>query len=213
MIDTDVYPVAALAGGPDRMIDTALVTLVQAGRVRVARDGTLTALDQRSPDRVEAAVLKAVGGIGRTVHQVRPRARGDRRLDEVIEALVREGLLRPGWWGRPPRPSAAGRRRLRELRSSAPLSATAAVALHGRGQLADATLRAAIFDAPPPVIRTERVRGRAGRSRTSVRGSGAGFAGHTCSAGVADGGGHSGGSGSDGGAGCGGGGGCGGGSS
>jgi len=37
--DLDVYDIACLAGGAERVVDTALVALVESGRVRVHAPG------------------------------------------------------------------------------------------------------------------------------------------------------------------------------
>ena len=37
--DLDLYEIAYLAGGPERAVDTALVALVQTGRIRVHSPG------------------------------------------------------------------------------------------------------------------------------------------------------------------------------
>src|SRR3982750_4043667 len=50
----DVYEVAFLAGGPDRVVDTALVALVETGRVRVQRAGELSVVDDRPGPPAEA---------------------------------------------------------------------------------------------------------------------------------------------------------------
>ena len=58
--DLDLYDLAWLAGGPDRVVDTALVALLRSGRIRAHAPGVLAtvALARRHP--VEAAVLDAV---------------------------------------------------------------------------------------------------------------------------------------------------------
>jgi hypothetical protein len=94
----DVYDVACLVGGPDRMVDTALVALIRCGRVRVTRPGELEAagLDRRHP--VEAAVLDALGASGpRSVQTVRRRAAADPRLADVTGRLLDAGLLTRRW--------------------------------------------------------------------------------------------------------------------
>ena len=148
MIDTDVYAVAALAGGVDRMVDTALVRLVELGQIRATRDGALTAVAPQPRHEVEAALLDALVATG-SASVARRRARSDPRLGPVLTGLAQEGLLRPsdsaGRWPRLPRTTAEGRRRLRELRNGPPPSPWLAVALHGPARMADADLRSAIF--------------------------------------------------------------------
>lgn len=158
----DVYDVACLAGGLDRVVDTALVALVQSGRVRVQAPGELatTSLTRRHP--VEAAVLDAVGPAGhRSVDTVRWRVASDERLLEVSRRLRAGGLL--GTLGIPTArhsrwrfvPTYAGRHLLRELLADLPEDTVAGgthamrVALHGREGLPDQDLRTAIFEQLP----------------------------------------------------------------
>ena len=136
----DVYDVACLAGGPDRVVDTALVALVRSGRVRVTRPGELevAALDRRHP--VEAAVLDALGANGpRSAQTVCRRAADDPRLADVTARLLEAGLLTRGWSavvrGERARPAVtrAGRRALDEAgRARAEDDDVWRVALRGR---------------------------------------------------------------------------------
>lgn len=61
-----VYDTAYLAGGPDRVVDTAVAGLADIGRVRVERDGRLTWVGQLARQPVELAVSERVDkGVGR----------------------------------------------------------------------------------------------------------------------------------------------------
>ena len=163
----DVYDIACLAGGPDRVVDTALVALVQSGRVRVAAPGSLatTSLVRRHP--VEAAVLDAIGPTGtRSVDTVRWRLTADPRILDVPRHLRDAGLTGPGGPAVPPArrsrwrvvPTYAGRHLLHELRDDPPADDVAAgteavtVALHGRERMADQTLCRSIFEPPPSPV-------------------------------------------------------------
>lgn len=157
----DVYDIACLAGGPDRVVDTALIALVQSGRVRIHRPGQLAAVDLSRRHPVEAAVLDAVGTVGhRSADTIRWRVAGDERLLDVVHRLQREGLL-----GRThrlvphfsagrssPAPTAEGRRLLRELEARAPADHVAPatdavlVALGGHEHLPDQALSKEIFE-------------------------------------------------------------------
>ena len=158
----DVYDIACLAGGPDRMVDTALVALVQSGRVRVHRPGQLAtdALSRRHP--VEAAVLDAVGPTGhRSVDTIQWRLAGDERLLDVTRRLQREGLLGhthrlvPHLSGgrSSPAPTHEGRRVLRGLEAEPPVDSVATgtdamlVALGGVDRLPDPAFQTAVFAA------------------------------------------------------------------
>jgi hypothetical protein len=173
--DLDLYDIAFLAGGPDRVVDTALVALVESGRVRVQAPGELAVVDPLRAHPVEAAVMDAVGTHGhRSVDTIRWRLRDDDRLLEVGHRLRRARLL-----GRAGEvvgmlhghlgalaPTRAGRHLLRELRSRPDGSADPElmrVALDGRQQLGNPRLRSEIFDRPtttvPPTRPGHRSRG------------------------------------------------------
>ena len=155
----DVYDIAFLAGGPDRVVDTALVALVRTGRVRIHSPGHLATADISRRHPLEAAVLDAVGPIGhRSADTVRWRLLDDERLLDVGRRLRRAGLLgRTGAAVRVVRgdrralaPTRAGRRTLRELREQ-PARGDAEVlrvALGGRAAMTDEKLRAGIFERP-----------------------------------------------------------------
>ena len=161
----DVYEVACLAGGTDRVIDTALVVLVESGRVRVTAGGELATVSLVRRHPVEAAVLDAVGPAGfRSVETVRWRLASDERLLEVSRRLRDAGLLGTGAvpTGRRTRwrfvPTYAGRHLLRELQADPPEDGVAGgtdamqVALRGREGLADGDVRNAVFDPQPPPL-------------------------------------------------------------
>ena len=155
--ELDLYDIAYLAGGPERVVDTALVALVESGRVRVHAPGELAAAvpDRRHP--VEAAVLDAIGARGHpTVDTIRWRLTDDERLTGLGPSLAAGGLLRrrtlrgPGAWC----PTRAGREVLRRLEAQPPVDraldggSALQVALRGRAAMTDAGLRVAIFERP-----------------------------------------------------------------
>ncbi len=156
---TDLYAIAFLSGGPQRVVDTALVALVESGRVRVHAPGELAAvaLDRWHP--VEAAVLDAVGTRGhRSVDTIRWRSGDDARITGIGPALAADGLLRRrtlrgrGEWC----PTRAGQHVLQRLAAEPPIDraldggSAVQVALAGTGAMTDADLRAAIFERPAP---------------------------------------------------------------
>jgi hypothetical protein len=154
--DLDVYEVAFLAGGVQRVVDTALVALVESGRVRVHAPGQLAGvrLERRHP--VEAAVLDAVGTRGhRSVDTIRWRLTGDDRLTGLGRSLASSGLLRRTLRGRQAwAPTRAGRETLRRLAAQPPADpahdggSAVLVALRGRAAMPDPALRAAVFERP-----------------------------------------------------------------
>jgi len=219
----DLYETAYLAGGPDRVVDTAVVALVETGRVRVQRSGELSVVDDRPRHEVEAAVLAAVGPRGwRRIDMVRWKAGQDERLSALAERLHRYGLVSSTrsahwrrWARRPVALTTDGRRTLRRLRAD-PLASDVAtgnsaarVALDGPEQMTDQEQRNAVFH-PPPSRRRRRWSGggAAGGVGSAYWARGANWAGGGYGAaggwGAGDGGGHGGGHG--GGGGCGGGG-------
>jgi hypothetical protein len=160
----DVYDIACLAGGPDRVVDTALVALVQSGRLRSTSPGCLGTVSLLRRHPVEAAVLDAVGPTGhRSVETVRWRLTTDDRLLAVERRLRDAGLLAAGGTVLPVVrrsrwrlvPSYAGRHLLHELRDDPPPDDVAGgtdamtVALHGREAVPDQALQTAIFEPPP----------------------------------------------------------------
>ena len=139
----DVYDVACLAGGPHRVVDTALVALVVSDRVRAVAPGELQVVDPRRRHPVEAAVLDAVGGRGRrSVETVHWRALADGRVTEVGRRLRAWRLL-----GRFARPTAAGRRALERARA-ADVGPVLHAALEGVDRLPDPVLRTAVAEPP-----------------------------------------------------------------
>jgi hypothetical protein len=193
----DLYDAACLAGGPDRVIDTALTVLLESGRVRARRTGELSVVEMVRGDEVEAAVLDAIGARGtRTAGIVRLRAGKDERITRIPGRLATDGLLstrvpaRRFGLGRrrPVALTRAGRRALRELRAEPPTrgvtagSAAGRVAVRGVGQLPDVQLRVAVFGPPPRparIRRADRTHYYAG-GRPSSRGARySGYAAHT----------------------------------
>ncbi|MGY1802087.1 TIGR04222 domain-containing membrane protein [Blastococcus sp. SYSU D00922] len=159
----DLYDIACLAGGPDRVVDTALVALVGSGRLRVHSPGQLATTDLVRRHPVEAAVLDAVGPTGhRSVDTIRWRVHDDDRLLEVGHRLQQAGLL--GRTGavvvllhghrRALAPTRAGRRVLGELKARAMAGGQyelVRVALEGPQQPGN-RLRAEIFERPPTTV-------------------------------------------------------------
>jgi hypothetical protein len=162
----DVYGIACLAGGQVRVVDTALVALVESGRIRVSAPGCLATVSLARRHPVEAAVLDAVGPTGhRSVETVRWRLATDERVLDVERRLRDVGLLCSGGVLPAARrsrwrltPTYAGRHLLHELRDDppedrvAPGTSAMTVALHGRESMPDQALCAAIFEPPPSPV-------------------------------------------------------------
>jgi hypothetical protein len=152
----DLYDIAFLAGGVQRVVDTALVALVESGRVRVHAPGELAAVRPERRHPVEGAVLDAVGTRGhRSVDTIRWRLTGDDRLTGLGRSLAAAGLLRRTFRGREAwSPTRAGRQALHRLAAQPPADpaldggSAVLVALRGRDAMPDAALRAAVFERP-----------------------------------------------------------------
>jgi hypothetical protein len=162
--DLDLYDLAFLWGGPERVIDTAVVALVRRGNLRVHRPGQLTTADPARRHPVEAAVLDAVGPTGgRSVDMVCWRLVGDDRLRDIGRGLRDRGLVvRRLGVGRGGSLVAnrAGRRLRAEVGQLPGVDAEAMrVARGGRAEMASRKLRAEIFEPPdnrPVVPRSRR---------------------------------------------------------
>jgi uncharacterized membrane protein YgcG len=160
----DRFDVAYLAGGHKRLVDTAVVALLEADKIRVRPNGQLYAVDLHRSHPIEAAVLDAVGTRGRSLVPLRWRLTEDQRIRAVADRLATEGLMTPpGRRGLLRRRitegarTAEGRRVLRRLRAEDPTGFE--VALHGVSRMADAQLRDAVFRVVCPPHTGRRFRG------------------------------------------------------
>jgi hypothetical protein len=166
--ELDVYDLAYLAGGPDRVVDTAVVALVRGGQARVHSPGRLAAVGRARGHPVEAAVLDAVGATGhRSVDVVRSQAVRDDRLRDVGRRLHDRKLV-----GRGLRPRSggvltatrAGRTALAESGDLLGVDGEVVrVARGGRAAMSGKRLRADLFEPPyatPVLPRSDRPGGR-----------------------------------------------------
>ncbi len=156
----DVYDAAVLAGGFPRLVDTALVAMVESGRVHIEPSGEFRADSSSARHPVEAALLDAVGTRGhRSVETIGWQVLHDQRMDHEFRHLTTDGLVRRALPSRligktHAHPTAAGRRALRQFAERPPADGGSAVqvALHGRGAIADHRLHDEIFDRPSVVL-------------------------------------------------------------
>lgn len=195
LLGSDLYEVAFLAGGPRRVVDAAVVALVEAGRLLVFRSiAEVHVVDPQPRHPVEAAVLDAAEPRARrSLDGVVRRVRTDARLVALADGLRQAGLVsrRGGvdatgeWPWTAVGPTRAGRRALRRLRSDSTLvgrSEAHAVALGGPRTWADGELLRAVVFAPPrphPPADPESSEREARRSRSAAwaHGVGEGWAG------------------------------------
>ena len=165
-LDLDVYDIAFLAGGPARVVDTALVDLVATGRVRVHAPGELAVAEPSRRHPVEAAVLDAVGTRGhRSADTIRWRVMEDDRLHAIGRRLVEAGLMHQIPWPRALRPGGRLLTRTRHGTSALAVAAAARasdpahdptgallVAVSGIAAMPDRALRSAIFERPQTTL-------------------------------------------------------------
>jgi hypothetical protein len=153
LVTSDVYDVAQLAGGLSRVVDTAVVALLERRRLTVDSAGRLQAVGT-AVHPVEAAVLELAGPRPRhSISTLRLRAQEEPRLTAVAHRLVAAGLLRRNpaaglcsSWAAHLR-TAAGRQLLAERRAAPPVP-HGAVALDGPMAMADRVLRDSVFPSP-----------------------------------------------------------------
>ncbi|MBE3011515.1 TIGR04222 domain-containing membrane protein [Microbispora sp. NEAU-D428] len=98
-LDLDAYELAFLAGGPPRVVNTALASLAVREYVRVARGGRVTAVADApatSADPVEQAMLDlATRPGGASAAEVRRRAGDGSAVAALKERLIAQGYLLP----------------------------------------------------------------------------------------------------------------------
>ncbi|WP_020658036.1 TIGR04222 domain-containing membrane protein [Amycolatopsis benzoatilytica] len=90
----DVYRFAYLAGGPNRVVDTAIAALLEQNRLRASSGGRLSRIASgllATP--IEAAIYEAVGQSSRTVAQVRASKAVLPPTQELGRDLERRGLV------------------------------------------------------------------------------------------------------------------------
>lgn len=88
----DANLVAYLAGGEERVVETALARLVEQGAVRVTRKGMVTRTTDTVADPLDQAVLTALGGRTREVADLVRRAVGATQVTGVATSAAARGL-------------------------------------------------------------------------------------------------------------------------
>lgn len=91
----DVYTLAVLNGGRDRVVDTAVQALVAGGQLRVSRDHKIAVCGLAAPDEpVQQAVLACVERLPLSdLRRVRTAGRDTEPVVRVEQAAVDSGLL------------------------------------------------------------------------------------------------------------------------
>ncbi|MFI1945316.1 TIGR04222 domain-containing membrane protein [Streptomyces virginiae] len=132
----DVYEYAYLAGGEQRVLESAIIALVERGTLSL-RAGRLRTVDaEQPPHPVERAVIAACPRSKR-VEEVFEDLRHREEIDALVHRLVHRGLVRD--WHR--RPTRAGRRQLAAAVSQGTLPA---YVLEGAAALAPGPVRAGL---------------------------------------------------------------------
>ncbi|HET6287926.1 MAG TPA: TIGR04222 domain-containing membrane protein [Amycolatopsis sp.] len=89
-----VYELAYLAGGPDRVVDTAIAALVDRGTLRVSSAKQLQLTGSEPADPIERAVAKgARPGYNATTRGIRDRLRMSKPMQALAKGLEDRGLV------------------------------------------------------------------------------------------------------------------------
>lgn len=149
--ELDVYQVAYLCGGPQRVALAAVAAMAQDGRITISRTRhRVQAVHRRAGPPVERAVLDAVPGPGKVLGPLLAEVAHSAAVQELIEGLRRGGLVGHHSLAGHPHLSAAGHTARRELEDSgAQAPAERRVAVLGPAGITSAGLRG-IFETPDP---------------------------------------------------------------
>jgi hypothetical protein len=149
--ELDVYEVAYLCGGPQRVALTAVAAMAQDGRIKISRTRhRVQAVHRRAGRPIEREVLAAVPASGQVLGPLLAEVARSAAVQELVEGLRRGGLVGHHSLAGHPHLSAAGRAARKELEDSrAQLSGARRVAVLGTAGIANAGLRD-IFETPDP---------------------------------------------------------------
>lgn len=149
--DRDVYEIAYLCGGAERVALTAVVAMQQDGRITISRTRHRVQVARRTADQpVERAVLDAVPAAGKVLGQLLHEVAHSAAVQELTDGLRRDGLVGHHSLAGHPHLSAAGRKARAELEDSGvKVPRERRVAALGASGIADAGLRD-IFETPDP---------------------------------------------------------------
>lgn len=166
--ELDVYQVAYLCGGPQRVALAAVAAMAQDGRVKISRARhRVQAVHRRADGQpVERAVLDAVPAAGKVLGPLLEDVAHSGAVQELVEELRRGGLVGHHSLAGHPRLSAAGRAVRKDLESSgAEKTAERRVAVLGTAGIADAELRGTFETPDQPGSRLAGHRTRRGPAR------------------------------------------------
>ncbi len=157
--ELDVYQVAYLCGGTQRVALAAVASMAQDGRIKISRTRhRVQAVRRRAGRPVERAVLDAVPASGKMLGPLIAEVADSAVVQELIEGLRRGGLVGRHSLAGHPHLSAAGRAARKELEDSgAEAHGERRVAVLGAAGITNAGLRG-IFETPDPPPGGELVR-------------------------------------------------------
>ncbi|HEX8008314.1 MAG TPA: TIGR04222 domain-containing membrane protein [Trebonia sp.] len=163
--ELDVYQVAYLCGGPQRVALAAVAAMAQDGRVKISRTRhRVQAVHRRAGQPVERAVLDAVPASGKVLGPLLEEVAHSAAVQELIEGLRRGGLIGHHSLAGHPHLSAAGRAARKDLEDSgAEGPGERRVAVLGTAGITNAGLRG-IFETPDPPRGSELVGHRTRKS-------------------------------------------------
>ena len=100
--ELDVYEIAYLCGGPERVALTAVAAMARDGRIRISRTRhRVQVVHRRGGQPVERAVLDAVPDSGKVLGPLLADVAHSAAVAELIEGLRRGGLVGHHSLGRP----------------------------------------------------------------------------------------------------------------
>jgi hypothetical protein len=149
--ELDVYQVAYLCGGPQRVALAAVAAMAQDGRIKVSRTRhRVQMVHRRAGEPVERAVLDAVPAPGKVLGPLLEEVAHSAAVQELVEGLRRGGLVGHHSLAGHPHLSAAGRAARKELEDcGAEAPGERRVAVLGTAGITSAGLRG-IFEMPDP---------------------------------------------------------------
>jgi hypothetical protein len=149
--ELDVYEIAFLCSGPERVALTAVAAMARDGRIRISRTRhRVQVVHRRDGQPAERAVLDAVPGSGKVLGPLLADVARSAAIAELTEGLQRRGLVGHHSLAGHPHLSAAGRRARKKLEdSAAEVRGDRRVAVLGSAGIADDALRDT-FETPDP---------------------------------------------------------------
>jgi hypothetical protein len=149
--ELDVYEIAYLCGGAERVALAAVVALQHDGRITISRTRHRVQVTRRRASQpVESAVMAAVPNTGQVLGQVLHDVAQSAAVQELIDGLRQDGLVGRHSVAGHPHLSAAGRKARAELAGSGlNVPREHRVAVQGTSGIAEPGLRD-LFETPDP---------------------------------------------------------------